>query len=51
MEVESKAQEFDLPTDRSSWGWGGLNEKELRSLIAANDDEQMMLCANCDVNL
>jgi len=50
MELERKAQHFDLPADRSSWGWGGLNEKELRSLIAANDDEQMMLCANCDVN-
>jgi 3'-phosphoadenosine 5'-phosphosulfate sulfotransferase (PAPS reductase)/FAD synthetase len=51
MELESEAEEYDLPINRKSWGWGNLNEKELRSLVAANDDEQMMLCSNCDVNL
>ena len=31
------------------WGFGDMNEKELRGLIAENDDAQMMLCSSCDV--
>jgi len=51
VEMERQAESYDLPKERKSWGWGGLSKKELRALMASNDDEQMMLCANCDVNI
>jgi len=51
MNIEAKIQDLDLPENRKSWGWGGLSEKELRALVAHNDDEQMLLCKNCDVGL
>ena len=31
------------------WGFGDMNAKELRALMAKNDDAQMMLCSSCDV--
>ena len=51
MDLEKNVKDKDLPTDRKSWGWGALNEKELRSLMAVNDEKQMMLCSNCNVDL
>jgi len=51
ISLENKAVDYDLPADRQSWGWGGLSAKELRALMAKNDEKQMMLCSNCDVAL
>jgi hypothetical protein len=51
MDVEAQIQNLDLPEKRKSWGWGGLSGKELRALMAQNDDKQMMLCKNCDVGV
>lgn len=48
MDVEAEVQEEIGTTDAYSW-WGseGLSSKELRALIAENDDQQMFLCQNC----
>lgn len=50
MDLEDEVQEEigkDSPT--SYWGFGEMSDKKLRSLMAENDDAQMMLCSSCDV--
>jgi len=49
MDLEKKAEEWDVPENRPFWGFCGLSEAELRSEIAKNDESQMELCASCDV--
>lgn len=50
MEVEQEVQEeIGTDDDYCYWGFGDLDEKELRGLIAKNDDKQMPLCSSCDV--
>jgi 3'-phosphoadenosine 5'-phosphosulfate sulfotransferase (PAPS reductase)/FAD synthetase len=50
MGVEEEVQQ-ELGKNKASsyWGFGDMDEKELRAEIAKNDDKQMMLCSNCDV--
>jgi len=50
MDLEEEVQqEIGTDKDHCYWGFGNMNEKELRSKIAENDPEQMMLCSSCDV--
>ena len=50
MNVEEEVQ-AELGTEQPSsyWGFGNMDERELRAEIAKNDDAQMMLCSSCDV--
>jgi 3'-phosphoadenosine 5'-phosphosulfate sulfotransferase (PAPS reductase)/FAD synthetase len=49
-EVEKEAQEqFGTDEDTSYWGFANMSEKDLRAVMADNDDNQMMLCSSCDV--
>jgi len=49
-ELESEVQDELGEREASSyWGFGGLSKKELRGLLAENDDSQMPLCSSCDV--
>jgi len=49
--LENQAKHWNLDPKMQQWGWGGLSAQELRAQIAMNDEEQMMLCSNCDVGL
>jgi len=49
-EIEQEAQEqFGTDADTSYWGFANMSEKDLRAVMAQNDDSQMMLCSSCDV--
>jgi len=49
-ELEQEVQE-EIGSDEPHcyWGFGSIDEKELRAKMAENDDAQMMLCSSCDV--
>jgi len=50
MDLEEEVQqEIGTDEDYCYWGFGDMDEKELRALMAENDDAQMMLCSSCDV--
>lgn len=50
MDLEQEVQEQEGTDQPSSyWGFGNMDEHELRAKIAENDDKQMMLCSSCDV--
>jgi len=49
-ELEDEVQnELGAAEQNCYWGFGNMSKKELRALIAENDDSQMMLCSSCDV--
>jgi len=48
-ELESRVQEEHGADDpRSYWAHGNMDKKQLRALLADNDESQMMLCASCE---
>jgi len=42
-------EEIGTDEDYCYWGFGDMSTKELRALMAENDDAQMPLCSSCDV--
>jgi len=48
-DLEERVQQRHGADDpRSYWGHGNMDERNLRSLLADNDEAQMMLCASCE---
>jgi len=47
-ELEERVQEKHGNDPRSYWAHGNMDEKQLRALLADNDESQMMLCASCN---
>jgi 3'-phosphoadenosine 5'-phosphosulfate sulfotransferase (PAPS reductase)/FAD synthetase len=47
-ELEEKVQEKHGNDPRSYWAHGNMDNKQMRALLADNDESQMMLCASCE---
>ncbi len=49
-ELEQEVQD-ELGTDEKYcyWGFGDMSEKDMRAVMAKNDEAQMPLCSSCDV--
>ena len=47
-ELEAKVQEKHGNDERSYWAHGNMDSKQMRALLADNDESQMMLCASCE---
>jgi 3'-phosphoadenosine 5'-phosphosulfate sulfotransferase (PAPS reductase)/FAD synthetase len=41
--------DLDEKQERERWGWGGMNPDEQKRARAEQDDDQMLLCANCGI--
>jgi 3'-phosphoadenosine 5'-phosphosulfate sulfotransferase (PAPS reductase)/FAD synthetase len=48
-QLEDKVQaEHGSDDPRSYWAHGDMDDKQMRTLLADNDESQMMLCASCE---